>query len=123
MNRRTFLAATSLVTIGVLNLARAAGPQWPIGCFNRAWSKWGIDEALDGIKAAGYPIVGLLTRSRTEPFTGADATPEYLEALKKKIAARGLKANMTAIRTLNRAPLDEGIKDLRKQVDNAKTLN
>jgi sugar phosphate isomerase/epimerase len=123
VNRRTFLAATSLATLGALHFSRAAAPQWPIGCFNRPWSKWGTDEALDGIKAAGYPIVGLLSRSRTEPFIGSDATQEYLDALKKKITARGLKANMGAIRTLNKAPLDEGIKDLRKQVDNAKTLN
>ena len=122
MNRRSFLTATSLATFGLLSSSHAEGTRWQIGCFNRPWSKWGFDEALDGIEAAGYPIVGLLTRSKTDPFTGADATQEYLETLKKKIAARGLKANMSAIRTINTS-VEEGIKDLRKQVDNAKTLN
>jgi sugar phosphate isomerase/epimerase len=121
MNRRYFLAATSLATLGFITSTNAAAPAWPIGCFNRPWSKWGTEAALDGIKEAGFPIIGLLTRSRTEPFISADATPEYLNDLKKKIADRGLKANMGAIRTLN-ASVEEGIKDLRKQVDNAKAL-
>ena len=61
--------------------------------------------ALEGIKAAGYKLTGLLTRTAKEPFIGSDATPEYLAALKKKIAARGLKVNMGALRTKNDLPL------------------
>lgn len=127
MNRRDFILKASLATAS-LSLANAAfaaesGVKWPIGCFNRAWTKWGgIDVALDGIKASGYKIMGLLTRSKDDPFIGADATPEYLDALKKKIAARGLKANLGAIRTLTKGPVEDGIRDLRKQIDNAKFL-
>lgn len=123
MNRRKFLTATSFATLSFLAAARAAGASWPIGCFNRPWSKWGTDAALDGTKEAGFKIFGLLSRTRTEPFIGSDATPEYLAALKEKIAARGLKANMGAIRVITNATPEEGIRDLRKQVDNAKTLN
>jgi sugar phosphate isomerase/epimerase len=130
MNRRQFLAtatsATTAVSLGTLSLALrssfAAAPKWPIGCFNRPWSKWGTDAALDGVRDAGYPIVGLLTRSRNEPFIGADATPEYLAELKKKIAARKLKANMGALRILTNG-VEEGARDLRKQIDNAKALD
>jgi len=74
---------------------------WPIGAFNRPWAgdkkNWGYDAALDGMKAAGYKLTGLLTRTEKQPFTGADATEEYLSDLKKKIAAHGLTAVMAAI--------------------------
>jgi sugar phosphate isomerase/epimerase len=101
----------------------AAGPNWTIGCFNRAWTKWGgIDVALDGIKEAGFTVAGLLTRTRTEPLIGPDASDEYLDALKKKIAARGLKANLGAIRTKVNEGVEVGIKDLRLQIDHAHKL-
>ncbi len=103
-----------------------AGVHWPIGCFNRPWVNdmkgWTHDTALDGIKAAGYGLTGLLTRSAKEPFTGSEATPEYLAALKAKIAARGLKVNMSALRTKNDLSLAEQIKDLRQQIDNGRTV-
>src|SRR4051794_33597211 len=102
MNRRTFLQSAAMAaTTATLTSCKtmhqtdkSTGVNWPIGCFNRPWSgdknNWGYDVALDGMKAAGYKVTGLLTRSPQEPFTGSDATPEYLRALKGKIAARGL---------------------------------
>jgi len=66
--------------------------------------------------------MGLLTRTKTEPLIGADATPEYIAELKKKIAARGLKANLGAIRTKVNGALEEGIQDLRAQIDHAHAL-
>ena len=102
MNRRQFLNTTALgaaagAWLPLYTLPAAEKPKgadWPIGCFNRPWlgrnNKWDYDTALDGIKAAGYKLTGLLTRTAKEPFIGSDATPEYLAALKKRIAARGL---------------------------------
>jgi len=99
---------------------------WPIGSFNRPWSgekkNWGLDPALDGMKDAGYKLTGLLTRGPKEPLLGSDATPEYLDALKKRITARGLRVNMGALRNKNELPLDEQIKDMRKQIDNGKVV-
>ncbi|EFK95713.1 Xylose isomerase domain protein TIM barrel [sediment metagenome] len=63
--------------------ARATPTRWPVGCFNRPWTKWSYDEALDGIKAAGYAWTGLLTASKPS-LHHATATPEYLAALKQK---------------------------------------
>lgn len=104
--------------------AEKKSTRWPIGCFNRPWVKegWSYDVALDGIKAAGYQWTGLLTRTKSDPFTGSEATPEYLAALKKEIAARGLQVNMSALRTKNDLPLDEQIKDVRQQIDHGKTV-
>ena len=94
LSRRHFLAASSAVAATALLprhlFAAAAGPAWPVGCFNRPWTKWSYDETLDAIKAAGYTHTGLLTPTKDDPFTGSSATPEYLAALKQKIAARGL---------------------------------
>ena len=135
MNRREFLHTTALAgTAGALlplHILSAAdkpkGVNWPIGCFNRPWlgeknKPWGYDTALDGIKAAGYKLTGMLTRTGKEPFIGSDATPEYLGELKKKIAARGLAVNMGALRIKFDLPLTEQIKDTRQQIDNGKTM-
>ncbi|MDB6111659.1 MAG: Xylose isomerase domain protein barrel [Pedosphaera sp.] len=134
MNRRQFIQTAAMAATATATLhfptARAAesgkGVHWPIGCFNRPWvddkAGWTYDMALDGIKAAGYKITGLLTPFKAEPFIGSAATPEYLDALKRKIAARGLKANMGALHTKNELSVEESIKDVRKQIDNAKQL-
>src|ERR1043166_5564346 len=135
MNRREFVRKTTIAATAMTMLPlsvwsagdnKTKGTHWPIGAFNRPWAgdkkNWGYDAALDGIKAAGYKLTGLLTRTTKEPFTGSDATPEYLAELKKKIASHGLTANMAALRTKDDLPLPDQIKDMRKQVDNAKFM-
>jgi len=128
MDRREFLqqsiaggAATALgMSLSPSLGARAVS--WPIGCFNRPWTTWSYDDALKQIKAAGYQTTGLLSRTKAEPFIGADATPEYLASLKQRIAGSGLKANMAALRTRHNIPLDESIQETRKQIENANAL-
>jgi sugar phosphate isomerase/epimerase len=125
LSRREFLissAAAALLAPTARAADRSVPAEWPIGCFNRPWTKWSFDEALDAIKAAGYKWTGLLSVTKTEVFTGSTATPEYLAALKQRIAARGLKANMCALRIKNNLPLAEAIADARKQIANAQTL-
>lgn len=124
MNRRNFIQTSTLATVG-MSLAQNHSPaavKWTVGCFNRPWTKWSFDETLDGIKAAGYKVTGLLSRTKQEPFIGSEATQEYLASLKSKLAARGLKANMGALRVRADQPFEEARKDLRKQIDNAKFL-
>ncbi|MDB6066304.1 MAG: Xylose isomerase domain protein barrel [Pedosphaera sp.] len=136
MNRRHFIQTAALATAGlsltgVAHAQTTKGVRWPIGCFNRPWvnaqARWSFDTALDGIQAAGYKITGLLTPFNGEPFLGSpyittEATPEYLDALKSKIAARGLKANMGSLWTQDSFTIEESIKDIRKQIDNARRL-
>jgi sugar phosphate isomerase/epimerase len=127
MNRRTFLRRTTLLAGSLAATpwpaAAAAGrPAWPIGCFNRAWTNWSYDDALDGIAAAGYKLTGLLSGHRGEAFTSAQATPEYLDGLKKRIAQRGLAVNMTAIHFRPGADPGDNIADVRKQIENAARL-
>ena len=128
--RREFLCDGAVVAAGAAALATApallAGAKpavaWPVGCFNRPWTKWTFDETLRAIKSAGYPTMGLLTRTKLDPFIGADATPEYLEGLKRAIAASGLTANMGALRSRHDIPLEETVKSLRTEIDNAAFL-
>src|SRR5262249_27307639 len=129
MDRRAFLHHTMIGTAAAVAAGlpltastRAAAVRWPIGCFNRPWTTWSFDEALRQIAAAGYTTVGLLTRTKDEPFIGADATPEYLARLERRIAASGLHANMGALRTRHSIPLAESIAEVRRQIDNAATL-
>jgi len=127
MNRRTFLQHALLggvaTTFGVSRRpALDASVRWPIGCFNRPWTNWSFDETLTQIKAAGYQTTGLLTRTKDEPFISADAPPAYLAALKRRIAASGLKANMGALRSRHDIPLGESVAEVRRQIDNAATL-
>ena len=124
MNRRTFIqtaAATTTLAAAPWLLA-ATETSWPIGCFNRAWTNWSYDDALDGIAAAGYKLTGLLSGHRGEVFTAASATPQYLDGLKKRIARRGLAVNMTAIHFRPEAALEANLTDLRKQIENAARL-
>ena len=127
MNRRKFLHTATLATTSIAALPLSCATiakqrNWPIGCFNRPWAKWSYDDALDGVRDAGYKVTGLLTGQKGEAFTSSEATPEYLDALKKRIAQRGLTANMTAIRFKPDAPLADNIADLRKQIENAARL-
>jgi len=123
-SRREFLQHTIAggIAASLTTSMRATSVRWPIGCFNRPWTTWSFDEALKQIKAAGYQTTGLLTRTGDEPFIGADATPEYLARLKQRIADSGLKAIMGALRSRHSIPLDDSIKEVRKQVENADAL-
>src|SRR5262245_26268318 len=128
MNRRDFFrhtivgGAAAAVGASLSPPLGAVGVRWPVGCFNRPWTKWSFDETLKQIKQAGYDTMGLLTRTREEPFIGADATPEYLAQLKQRIASNGLSANMGALRSRHDIPLEDSIREVRKQIDNASGL-
>jgi sugar phosphate isomerase/epimerase len=128
--RREFISESTTLLVGAALLADApslvAAParavSWPIGCFNRPWTKWTFDETLSAIKAAGYGTVGLLTPTKDDPFIGPEATQEYLAALKGKLAANGLAANMGSLHSRHDVPLEETLKSLRKEIDNAAFL-
>lgn len=127
MNRREFIqraiVASSASTLLSSAEARSKGVKWQIGCFNRPWTKWSFDQTLKEIKAAGFKTTGLLTRTKEEPFIAADATPEYLDGLKKRIAVSGLTAYMGALRSRHDIPLEDSVREVRKQIDNARFLS
>lgn len=103
--------------------AQAKGVKWQIGCFNRPWAKWSFDQTLKEIKAAGYKTTGLLTRTKEETFIGAASTESYLQHLKTQIAASRLSANMGALSSRHNIPIEDSIREVRKQIDNAHFLS
>jgi sugar phosphate isomerase/epimerase len=142
MPRRVFLqtaalAAGALATGACHSVAQ--GSSRPIGCFNRPWmqkfgskvqpvetpqpANWGFDVALKGIKQAGYKTAGMLTPMPDELFIGSEATDEYLTNLKKRIAVSGVAVNMGALHVKPGLPLDEAIRDVRRQIDHARFFN
>ena len=127
MNRREFIqqaiVASAATTLPSSTETQANAARWRIGCFNRPWTKWSFDQTLKEIKAAGFKTTGLLTRTRDEPFIGADATQDYLEGLKRRIAAAGLVANVGALHSRHDIPLQDSIGQVRKQIHNASLLS
>ena len=126
-NRREFIRDGAIAGAAMLAAFRgrevaAAPPAWPVGCFNRPWAKWPFAQTLASVKAAGYGITGLLTRTSLDPFIAADAPPDYLETLKRLIDSSGVAVNMAALGSRHDVPLDEAIKGLQLQIDRAAYL-
>lgn len=129
-NRRKFIrdvasAGVAMMLIGQ-DLISAAdhqpGVKWPIGCFNRPWTPFTYDQAIDGIKNAGFGLTGILGDHVEEPFTASAATQVYLDSLRERIRKSGLEVNVAWLRTRHDLPLTDVIKDARKQVDHASFL-
>lgn len=126
MRRRDFIhqAIVASATTTLLSSTDAFSKvKWQIGCFNRPWTKWTFDQTLNAIKSAGFKAMGLLSRTKEEPFIGVEATPGYLEGLRKRIAASGLTANMGALRSRHDIPLEDSIHEVHAQIDAAHFLS
>jgi hexulose-6-phosphate isomerase len=98
------------------------GVKWSIGCFNRPWAAWTYNQAIDGIKDAGFGLTGILGDHIDEPFTSSSATEAYLASLRERITTPGLEVNAAWLRTRHDLPLTDAIKDARKQVDHSSLL-
>jgi sugar phosphate isomerase/epimerase len=126
--RREFIRemAASGLTLASHGLCAGVGNQhrvkWPIGCFNRPWTPWTYDQAIAGIKAAGFRLTGFLGDHADEPFTSTSATQQYLDALRERIEKSGLELHVAWLRTRHDVPLAESTTDARKQVDHASSL-
>ena len=81
-----------------------------------------VRRDAEGHHVGGVSTTGLLSRTKLDPFIAADATPEYLDGLKRAIAASGLTANMGALRSRHDIPIEETVRSLRTEIDNAAFL-
>lgn len=130
LHRRRFLqrsgtAAAGLAIPAVNALANPGSPvDWEIGCFNRPWGEFSFDDALDGLKSAGFKTTGLVGRHKrkSEPLLTPDADADYLKRLKERIDQRGLKPIVAWIYGPRSKDRDEQIAELKGLADNAARL-
>lgn len=101
---------------------QSAATPWTVGCFNRPWMPWSWNVALDGIRDAGYHVTGILGDHAGEAFTGPDATPESLDWLKERIAARELTPLVGWLRTSHTISDADAVASARLQIDHAARL-
>lgn len=129
LNRRQFLQTGALAVASaaihpsrITAAEKPKGVPWPIGCFNRPWGDWSFDAALDGIKAADFRLTGILGSHKGEPLLSPEATPDYLDALRERIAARGLTPNLGWAPTQLQPQLSDSIRFARELIDQAARL-
>jgi sugar phosphate isomerase/epimerase len=125
--RRQFLqrAAVGTVLVAAPRVSPAStgkGVNWPIGCFNRPWSNWSYDQALDGLRTAGFKTTGLVGSHYREPLLSLEATPEYIDTLRGRIAERGLTPLTAWLRSRHNTPVEESIRTTRELIDQAARL-
>jgi sugar phosphate isomerase/epimerase len=89
---------------------------------NRAWTAWGLDDALKGARDAGCSTIGLIAAHQGKHLIGADATVESLDAIKRKLADSGLELVVTALRIQENDTPRALQDDVRRQIDNSARL-
>jgi sugar phosphate isomerase/epimerase len=89
------LAATSATVLTRSFAAASATPAtgWQMGCYTRPWAQHDYRVALDGIAAAGFKYVGLMSaKSKNNLIISAASTPEEASDVGAEVKQRGLKA-------------------------------
>ena len=92
MSRREFIGS-ALVASTCAWLGRAGqSPRWQIGCYTRPWAQYDYHVAFDGIAAAGFKYVGLMsTKSRTSLIISRATTPAEAASIGGEAKQRGLQ--------------------------------
>ncbi len=94
LSRRQFVAGV-VAASGAAVAARALGGEswrWQIGCYTRPWAAYDYRVALDGIAAAGFEYVGLMTaKTKDNLIVSVTTTPEEAAAVGAEVKRRGLK--------------------------------
>jgi sugar phosphate isomerase/epimerase len=92
---------------------------WQIGAFVRPWGKFSLDEALAGVRGAGYSVVGLLggVADVSLALDGMDTA-----AIQARVAAQGLTANLACLHVDHQGSEDDAFASLARQVESAAAL-
>ncbi len=92
VSRREFLGSAVIATAGAMISRAADAPRWQVGCYTRPWAQYDYRVALDGIAAAGFKYVGLMTtKSKTNLIISLTTTPEEAAAIGAEVKQRGLE--------------------------------
>jgi sugar phosphate isomerase/epimerase len=94
LSRRQFVA-TIVAASGAAVAAPVLGGEssrWQIGCYTRPWAAYDYRVALDGIAAAGFEYVGLMTaKSKDNLIISVTTTPDEASGVGVEVKRRGLK--------------------------------
>jgi len=118
ITRRNFVEKTILAATGLAMISASKKSQWQTGCFTRPWAQFDYREAFDGISAAGFRYVGLMS-SKTGIIISKDTTIEQARKVYDEAKSRGLGilsvygGNFDAEKSVQ-----DGIAGLKKLIDN-----
>jgi sugar phosphate isomerase/epimerase len=86
------MGSALLSTAGAMFSHARKPPRWQMGCYTRPWAQYDYRAAFDGIAAAGFKYVGLMTtNSKNHLIISLVTTPEEASAIGAEAKQRGLK--------------------------------
>jgi len=92
LSRREFIGSALVATAGAVLSRGSPTPRWQIGCYTRPWAQYDYHVAFDGIAAAGFKYVGLMTtKSNTSLIISMATTPKEAAAIGGEAKQRGLR--------------------------------
>jgi sugar phosphate isomerase/epimerase len=92
VSRRQFIGSAVVATAGAVLSRASEPPRWQIGCYTRPWAQYDYHAAFDGIAAAGFKHVGLMTtKSKNDLIVSLATTPKEAAAVGAEAKQRGLK--------------------------------
>jgi sugar phosphate isomerase/epimerase len=119
LSRRKFIEKVMMVTAGAALIPTVKAPRWQIGCYTRPWAAYEYKVAFDGIARAGFKYAGLMT-SKTGNIMTLQTTTEQAAAIGAEAKSRGLEiASMWSGNFDVKKSIDEGIKGLKRIIDNS----
>ena len=89
-----------------------------LGCMNRPWTQFSLDDALAGIAAAGFEYFGFLAQQRKMPIA-ADTPPDEVDAVVAQVRRHGLEPRFVPSSVPMDLPEDEAVGRVKRLVDNA----
>ena len=92
VSRREFIGSALVATAGAVFSRASETPRWQMGCYTRPWAQFDYHAAFDGIAAAGFKYVGLMTtKSKNNLIVSLATTPKEAAAIGAEAKQRGLK--------------------------------
>ena len=92
VSRRQFIGSALAATAAAVFTHAAEAPRWQMGCYTRPWAEFDYHAAFDGIAAAGFKYVGLMTtKSKNNLIVSLATTPKEAAAVGAEAKQRGLR--------------------------------
>jgi sugar phosphate isomerase/epimerase len=91
LSRREFIGSALVATASAALSRASQTSRWQVGCYTRPWAQFDYRVAFDGIAAAGFKYVGLMTtKSKTSLIISMATTPKEAAAIGGEAKQRGL---------------------------------